>query len=237
MRWPLVKQSVSFNFCWLVFFFLLRWCSQKSSPPRASIIKAKGRAVYQRSTAQVQIPPRSQRRETVQEVRGVLATAIGPIPGMRVQVKAQTEMMLARMLSFGGDDVEVEIRGYDLEKADRMADRVAELMRQVPGLINVNIQRPDRRPELSVHVDRVKASLVGVSVRDIAETLDTTIRGTEATLFREDGDEFNVLGRLRDADRDGLPDIGRVGVTTGGGRVVALRDLVGIGTGKTTVEK
>ena len=161
----------------------------------------------------------------------MLATAIGPIPGMRVQVKAQTEMMLARMLSFGGDDVEVEIRGYDLEKADRMADRVAELMRQVPGLINVNIQRPDRRPELSVHVDRVKASLVGVSVRDIAETLDTTIRGTEATLFREDGDEFNVLVRLRDSDRDGLPDIGRVGVTTGGGRVVALRDLVGFDTG------
>ena len=179
----------------------------------------------------VKLVPRSQRRETVQEVRGVLATAIGPIPGMRVQVKAQTEMMLARMLSFGGDDVEVEIRGYDLEKADRMADRVAELMRQVPGLINVNIQRPDRRPELSVHVDRVKASLVGVSVRDIAETLDTTIRGTEATLFREDGDEFNVLVRLRDSDRDGLPDIGRVGVTTGGGRVVALRDLVGFDTG------
>ncbi len=179
----------------------------------------------------VKLVPRSQRRQSVQEVRTKLAASIGPIPGMRVGVKAQTEMMLARMLSFGGDDVEVEIRGYDLGKADQMAGQVAEMMRKVPGLINVNIQRPDRRPELSVHVDRVKASLVGVSVQDIAETLDTTIRGTEATLFREDGDEFNVLVRLRDSDRDGLPDIERVGVTTGGGRVVALRDLVGFDTG------
>jgi len=179
----------------------------------------------------VKLVPRSQRDQSVEEVRELLASAIGPIAGMKVRVEARTEMMLARMLSFGGDDVEVEVRGHDLEEADRMADRVAELMRQVPGLININVERPDRRPELSVHVDRLKASLVGVSVRDIAETLDTTIRGTEATMYREDGDEFNVLVRLRDSDRDGLPDIERVGVATGGGRVVALRDLVEFDTG------
>jgi HAE1 family hydrophobic/amphiphilic exporter-1 len=84
---------------------------------------------------------------------------------------------------------------------------------------------------LAVHVDRVKASLLGVSVRDIAETLDTTIRGTEATMFRESGDEFSVLVRLQDSDRDRLPDIERLGVSTASGRVVALRDLVRFDTG------
>ena len=174
----------------------------------------------------IKLVPRSQRAESVDEVRELLAAAIGPIPGMRVRVEAQQEMMLARMLRFGGGDIEVEVRGHDLDEADRLADRVAERMRQVPGLININIERPDRRPELAVHVDRVKASLVGVSVRDIAETLDTTIRGTEATMFREAGNEYGVLVRLQGSDRDRLPDIERVGVATDVGRVVALRDLV-----------
>ncbi len=174
----------------------------------------------------IKLVPRSQRDQSVEDVRDVLASAIGPIPGMEVRVEAQTEMMLARMLSFGGGDIEVEVRGHDLAEADAQADRVAETMRQVPGLININVERPDRRPELAVHVDRVKASLVGVSVRDIAETLDTTIRGTEATLFREDGDEFNVLVRLQDSDRDRLPDIQRLGVATEAGRIVSLGDLV-----------
>ena len=179
----------------------------------------------------VKLVPRSQRDQSVDEIRESLAAAIGAVPGMRIRVEAQTEMMLARMLRFGGGDIEVEVRGHDLDEADRRAETVAELMRQVPGLININIERPDRRPELAVHVDRVKARLMGVSVRDIGETLDTTIRGTEATMFRESGNEFNVLVRLQDSDRDRLPDIERLGVSTASGRVVALRDLVRFDSG------
>jgi len=179
----------------------------------------------------VKLVPRSQRDQSVEEIRELLAEAIGAVPGMRIRVEAQTEMMLARMLRFGGGDIEVEVRGHDLDEADRQANQVADLMKEVPGLININVDRPDRRPELAVHVDRVKASLLGVSVRDIAETLDTTIRGTEATMFRESGDEFSVLVRLQDSDRDRLPDIERLGVSTASGRVVALRDLVRFDTG------
>ena len=179
----------------------------------------------------VKLVPRSQRDQSVDEIRESLAAAIGAVPGMRIRVEAQTEMMLARMLRFGGGDIEVEVRGHDLDEADRRAETVADLMRQVPGLININIERPDRRPELAVHVDRVKARLMGVSVRDIGETLDTTIRGTEATMFRESGNEFNVLVRLQDSDRDRLPDIERLGVSTASGRVVALRDLVRFDSG------
>ncbi|MEE3366250.1 MAG: efflux RND transporter permease subunit [Planctomycetota bacterium] len=176
----------------------------------------------------IKLVPRSQRDQSVEEVRETLASAIGPIPGMKVRVEAQTEMMLARMLSFGGGDVEVEVRGHNLDEADRLANQVAELMKRVPGLININVERPDRRPELAVQVDRVKASLMGISVRDIAESLDTTIRGAEATKYREAGDEFNVLVRLQDSDRDRLPDVERVGVSTAAGRVVALRTHVSI---------
>lgn len=179
----------------------------------------------------IQLVPRSQRARTAEEIRTDLARSLGPLPGMRVRVEAQTEMMLARMLSFGGGDIEVEVRGHDLERTGRLADVVARQMEEIPGLINVNVERADRRPELAVHVDRVKASLLGVSVKDISQTLETTIRGTEATLFRDEGDEFNVLVRLQDSDRDRLPDIERVGVSTASGRVIALRDLVRFDTG------
>lgn len=50
-------------------------------------------------------------------------------------------------------------------------------------------------------------------------------------MFRESGNEFNVLVRLQDSDRDRLPDIERLGVSTASGRVVALRDLVRFDSG------
>ena len=59
--------------------------------------------------------------------------------GTDAELQAQQEMMLARMLRFGGGDIEVEVRGHDLDQADKLAERVSELMKQVPGLININV--------------------------------------------------------------------------------------------------
>ena len=93
-------------------------------------------------------------------------------------------------------------------------------------MVNVELQQDERRPELSTLVDRSKASLLDIQVRDITQTLETAIRGTPATVFREDGDEFNITVRLRESDRGNRADLGQVGIATPEGRIVALRNLV-----------
>ncbi|QDT98367.1 efflux RND transporter permease subunit [Gimesia aquarii] len=182
---------------------------------------------WNRTTLRIQLSPRSERKRGIEEIRKALDDAIGPVPGMKFQVKAQTEMMLMRMISRrGGGDLVVQVAGHNLQLSQEIVEQVVEVMKQIPGLINVEAEISDQRPELTASIDRDKAGLLKISVQDIAQTLETTIQGTEATLYREDGDEFSVVVRLRETDRDRLSDVQQVGVTTETGRTIPLKNLL-----------
>lgn len=191
---------------------------------------------WNRTTLRIQLLPRSDRKRGIEEIRKALDDAIGPIPGMKVQVKAQTEMMLMRMISRrGGGDLIVQVAGHNLQLSQKIVDQVVEVMKQIPGLINVEAEIADQRPELTASIDRDKAGLLKISVQDIAQTLETTIQGSEATLYREEGDEFPVVVRLREADRDHLSDVQLVGVTTETGKTIPLKNLLQFKTGEAPV--
>lgn len=182
---------------------------------------------WNRTTLRIQLLPRSERKRGIEDIRKTLEDAIGPIAGMKVQVKAQTEMMLMRMISRrGGGDLVVQVAGHNLQLSQKIVDRVVKVMKQIPGLINVEAEIADQRAELTTSIDRDKAGLLKISVQDIAQTLETTIQGTEATLYREEGDEFPVVVRLREEDRDRLSDVQRVGVTTATGKTIPLINML-----------
>ncbi len=177
----------------------------------------------------IRLKPKSERQREAAEISKQLAKKIGALAGMKVRVQASNEMRVFRMMSYRTgtqSDIEVEVRGHDLETGEQLARAVSEVMKEVPGLSNVEVQLEQRRPELVTTVDRSKASMLGVNVASITQALETNVRGTEATVFREAGDEFNIRVWLREDDRNRMSDVEYVGVPTGIGQVVALKNLV-----------
>lgn len=178
---------------------------------------------------------RDERTRTVEEIRKDLAEKIGSIPGMTINVKVRNDLFGSRMFSSNGDGVAVEIRGHDQETAEALAQRVVQAMEQVPGLINIEAYQAERQPEVSVEVDRARSSALGISVSEITQTLETAIQGSRTTVFRENGNEYNVVVRLRESDRASIEDIGQVGVVAPGGRVIPLKNLVRLTPGESAV--
>ena len=172
------------------------------------------------------LTPRSERKRSAAEIRKDLAERIGKVPGMKYEVRVQSDNSMSRMLSRRGSDLEVQIRGYDRKIAEQLANRVAKVMRTIPGLVNVQMADRDRRPELAGLIDRAKAGHMEVAVSDITQTLETTIRGTDATIFREDGNEHKVKVRLRENDRRRVRDIRNVGVKTKKGVRIPLNSVM-----------
>ena len=184
---------------------------------------------WNEARTRIRLVPKSERGRPVTEVAKDLKEKIGAIPGMNVRVQASTEMRIFRMISYRNgnqSDIEVEVRGHDLETGEELARIVTEIMKGVPGLANVEAQVEDKRPELVTQIDRSKASMMGINVSQITQALETTVRGTEATVYREAGDEFNIRVWLREDDRDRFSDVQYVGVPTAVGQVVALKNLV-----------
>ncbi|MBN2593901.1 MAG: efflux RND transporter permease subunit, partial [Sedimentisphaerales bacterium] len=132
----------------------------------------------------------------------------------------------------GADKVQVEVRGHDLELADSLAVQVKEIVESVEGITDARISREAGSPEELILIDRQKAADMNLTVSKIANALQTIISGTRAGYYRETGDEFAILVKLRDAEQMDLRDILDLTITNSEGQPVVLRNVVNVGPRK-----
>ena len=77
-----------------------------------------------------------------------------------------------------------------------------------------------------MQVDRAKAALLGVSATTVANTIRTNIAGTQAALFRQGGQEYPIIVRLREDQRQVVGDVSDVLVSTPTGQVLQAKNLM-----------
>jgi hypothetical protein len=120
-------------------------------------------------------------------------------PGMIVQARVSSGTF--RRGDRRRRPLEVEVRGHDPDVTQDLAEQVREAMITTEGVASALISRRPGTPEMLVRVDRAKATSMGLKVSEISQTLETAVGGSRASMFREDGDEFDILVRLREQDR------------------------------------
>jgi HAE1 family hydrophobic/amphiphilic exporter-1 len=181
--------------------------------------------------------PRGQRTRTNEEIAIALRRDLqGALPGVQVRANPSGgNNQIMRFLSGGGTNnsggssrLQVEIRGHDLDDARRVAQDVRGVMEDTPGVADVQVGREEGRPEIAVRVDRPKAAMLGMSVGSVASTIQTNVAGTAAAQFRERGNEYPVVVRLREADRQEISDVGDVLLSTPTGQVVPAKNVLAV---------
>lgn len=118
------------------------------------------------------------------------------------------------------------MRCYDLALADRLAQDIQIIMEQVPEVADVRISRRGGRPEQNLIIDREKVAELGLSVNQVAEIIQTNVGGSRAGVFREGGEEFPIIVRLRPKDRLSTLDLKNVSVRTGSGQILPVSSIV-----------
>jgi multidrug efflux pump len=103
-----------------------------------------------------------------------------------------------------GPPVNIEISGDDYKMLGTLAHLVKEKIKNIPGIVDLQDDYDDGRPELRIDVNREKAALYGLSTGLIANSVRTAINGTEATKYRVDEDEYDVTVRLKEEQRNNL---------------------------------
>ena len=105
-------------------------------------------------------------------------------PGVRIFFSSGG--MVTRLISFGNENpIDIEILGYDFKIAEKLAAEVAALVRSTPGAKDVRISREQDYPQQNIVIDRERASLMGLSVAQVAKAVQTFINGYQGLgLFR-----------------------------------------------------
>ncbi len=171
-------------------------------------------------------PLKERSRSNVEIANDLRARLENKIPGMDITVRApQGQFILSRLL--GGDEgLTVEIRGYDLDTLDLLAQRVKEAIEDIPGITDTDISRKAGVPQQEIKIDRNKVADLGLSIRDVTKVLETAIAGTKAGEYRTEGNSYGILVQLKDAEKLSLDEVLDLTLTTGSGELVSLRNIV-----------
>ena len=191
------------------------------------------------AAVELKLEPRDRRSMGSTEMADRVRRAVdGQVPGAEIDVEAQQGLwMLNRVFSSGGGNaVEIELRGWDLDRADRIAADIRRRMEAVPGVTDVRVSRREGRPEERLELDRERIAEVGLSVEEVGRTLMANVGGLEAGRFREGGDEFPIVVRLRPEDRLHAADLDHIVLRTDAGSVIPLSALVERRRGRGPVE-
>ncbi len=169
----------------------------------------------------------AERDRSSAEVADVLRRYAKTVPGiLKMDVGAGNP--IGNML-FGGDKpITLDIIGHDIEQTNRLARQIKRIVENTPGTKDTKISRGSGRPELLVKIDREKAALMGTNIGDISDALRTQVFGSEATKYREGGDEYEIFLRGREDKRGDIDDLKRLVVPTQGGGTVRLGNLATI---------
>lgn len=128
--------------------------------------------------------------------------------------------------SFGGLPVQYVIQAPTLEKLKGVIPEFIKRAEANPAFSVVDINLKFTKPELTITIDRDKARTLGVSVKDVAETLQLLFAGQRYGYFIRDGKQYQVIGEAARNYRDDPMDISMANVRAENGQLVKLTEVV-----------
>jgi HAE1 family hydrophobic/amphiphilic exporter-1 len=162
----------------------------------------------------------SEREKTVWEIAEEIRIELDDLPEI-----VTSNITTGGGNAFGGTGVDVTVYGFDIDQTTLIANQVAEVVAKLEGARDIKISREKAKPELRVELNREKMSSVGLNTAMVSTALYNRITGLNATRYREEGKEYDVLIRFNEEHRSSISDIENISLQTTTGQIVKLGEI------------
>ena len=162
------------------------------------------------------------RNRTIFDISDEIRTDLAAMPELH---RFQVQPGGGNMGMASGNNVSVEIYGYDLAETDLIAADINSKLAEVDGLRDIVVSRKDYRMEYQIQFDREKLALNGLNMASAASAVRNRINGLVMSRYREDGEEYNIRVRFEEQYRESIEDIENILIYTPTGAGVRVRDL------------
>ncbi|MFH0960585.1 MAG: efflux RND transporter permease subunit [Pseudomonadota bacterium] len=139
----------------------------------------------------IQLAPGHQRDVTTKQFIDRLRPKVGKIgiPGGMAMVM---QMPVKGIRKLGDADIEVQIKGQDIDTLFDLAQKTAGNMNKLAHFTNVYVSMDMTKPEYQIWVDRERAAELGVSMTDVATTVKSLVSGSVASRYRDGDYYYNI---------------------------------------------
>ena len=124
-----------------------------------------------------------------------------------------------------GRDINVEIRGEDMQLLKETADTIKQNIKNVKGLVNLQTSADSSRSQIRIDIDRDKIARHGLHTTDVAGIIRTAFNGKDVSTYRVDQDEYDIVVRLDERFRRYDTDLGSLYIMSAQGHSVPLSEL------------
>lgn len=162
------------------------------------------------------------RARTQQEIADELGVKVRQFTGARTMVSQQQTFGGRR----GGLPVEYVIQAKNLDDLKRILPRFMDEVNKSPVFSVADLNLKFTKPELTINIDRDKAAVLGVSMQNIAQTLQLTMSEQRVGYFILNGKQYQILSQLDKANRNKPSDLQSIYVRNNNGELIALDNLV-----------
>ena len=206
---------------WVTNGMMWRDGSSSQSSMSAAMSGKSGSSV---GTFMASLCPKDKRSMTITQINEKLRAEMADIPGIN-RMSISGGGINAKLIG-SAKPMSLNIYGYDLAASNAFAERIKRLMeKEMTGFKDVSISLDLTRPEYHVVIDRAKAGAMGIPVQTVADTVNLAFGQNKSAVYRESGDEYDIVVRLRDEDRRAEPDLENLFVRAANGEPMRLSNV------------
>jgi HAE1 family hydrophobic/amphiphilic exporter-1 len=172
----------------------------------------------------VRIYEKQDRKYDYEEIKNMIRKKIPKIKDAEFIFMSRDEMM-------GGgqaDPIELSLYGKDLTRLRNYAAEIEKIMMDTGVLADITNSMREGKPEARIRINKDKAYRHGLTSYQIASVVKTASLGTIAGIFREEGEEIDILVRVEEEKRDSFSDILNIGITSPFGYTIPLNQVAWI---------
>jgi len=151
----------------------------------------------------VRLVDRSKRDRTDKEIADAFRAMLTEIPSAKLTVSTASTM------GGGGEkDIQIEVTGNETSVLIELANKVAAIVEETPGTVDVDTSWRLGKPEIKITPNREKCADYGVSTAAVASLTRSFLTGTVASKYKEKDEEYDIRVKLAEADRSNVEKVG-----------------------------
>ena len=150
----------------------------------------------------IKLVARAERERSQAELMEVARDRLVPLSGITASV------LVTGGPGGGEKPIQVNVRGAEVEELQRLSLQLADGMRRLPGVVDIETSLGESRPEYRIEVNRDLANELQLDIADIAATVRPLLAGQRATTWEDpSGEERDVVVQVAPEQRTSVPDL------------------------------
>ena len=176
-----------------------------------------------RAMGRLVLVDKSERKRSQQQIAAYLTSKHSQFTGGRLFITQDQSIGTGIRLSM---PIQFVIQAPDMEKLRKFLPQFMEEVNKSPVLQMADVNLKFNKPELDIVINRNKAKTLGVSVLDIAQTLQLYLSEYRIAYFTMNGKQYQIIGQVDRENRDKPADLSSIYVRNNEGKPIQLDNLV-----------